>query len=96
MPKFLIERHIPGIEKMSEDALKSVARKSNSVLADLGDEIQWIHSYIVEGRTFCIYIAPDEELIREHARITGFPCNSIREVHEILDPALGCAPAPKS
>lgn len=96
MPKFLIERHIPGIEKMSQDALKSVARKSNSVLADLGDQIQWEHSYIVEGGTFCIYIATDEELILEHARITGFPCNSIRKVHQMLNPDLGCLPIPNS
>ena len=92
MPMDLIERDIPGIEKMSQNELKSVARKSNSVLADLGDEIQWKHSYIVEGGTFCIYNAPDEELIREHARITGFPCNTIREIHEVLDPVMGCGP----
>ena len=87
MPKFLIERHIPGVERMTADELRSVARRSNRVLADLGEQIQWIHSYIVEGKTFCIYVAPDEELIREHARITGFPCNTIREVSKMLDPS---------
>jgi hypothetical protein len=74
---------------MSAEELKSVARKSNSVLADLGEQIQWLHSYVVEGRTFCVYIAPDKELILEHARITGFPCNTITEVREIIDPGLG-------
>jgi hypothetical protein len=86
MPQYLIERHIPGIEKMTPDELKSVARKSNRVLADLGSEIRWIHSYIVDGKTFCVYVAPDEELIREHARMSGFPCNKIQLVSGMIDP----------
>ena len=89
MPQYLIERHIPGIECMSPDELKSVARKSNSVLADLGDEIQWLHSYVVDGKTYCVYNAPDEELIREHARMTGFPCNRIIEIQKIINPETG-------
>ena len=89
MPQYLIERHIPGVECMSEQEIRSVARKSNSVLADLGAEIQWIHSYVVTGKTYCIYNAPDEELIREHARITGFPCNSIQKVSRTISPATG-------
>ena len=91
MPKYLIERHIPGIERMSAEELRSVAKKSNSVLADLGAEIQWLHSYVVNGKTYCVYIAPDEELIREHARITGFPCNRIIQVQEIIGPDTGRA-----
>ena len=86
MPQYLIERHIPGIECMSADELKSVARKSNSVLADLGEQIQWLHSYVVGGKTYCVYRAPDEELIREHARMTGFPCNHISEIQKIINP----------
>ena len=89
MPQYLIERHIPGIECMSADELKSVARKSNSVLADLGEEIQWLHSYVVGGKTYCVYQAPDEELILEHARITGFPCNNISEIQKIINPDTG-------
>jgi hypothetical protein len=89
MPKYLIERHIPGIERMSPEELKSVARKSNSVLADLGEEIQWLHSYVVGGKTYCVYRAPDEELILEHARMTGFPCNRITEIQEIINPDTG-------
>jgi hypothetical protein len=89
MPQYLIERHIPGIERMSAGELKSVARKSNSVLADLGAEIQWLHSYVVEGKTYCVYIAPDEELILEHARMTGFPCNTITRIERIINPDSG-------
>ena len=89
MPQYLIERHLPGIECMTQDELKSVARRSNSVLADLGDDIQWIHSYVVDGKTFCVYQAPDEELIREHARMTGFPCNRITEIQNIINPETG-------
>jgi hypothetical protein len=86
MPMYLIERNIPGIECMSGEELKSVARRSNSVLADLGSEIQWMHSYVVNGKTYCVYQAPDEELIREHARMTGFPCNVIRKVQNTISP----------
>ena len=89
MPQYLIERRIPGIESMSQDELKSVARKSNSVLADLGEEIQWLHSYVVDGRSYCVYRAPYEELIREHARMTGIPCNTITKIETIIDPNTG-------
>lgn len=89
MPQYLIERHIPGVEQMTPEELKSVARRSNSVLADLGDQIQWIHSYVVNGKTFCVYNAPDEELIREHARLTGFPCNNITKVRRVISPDTG-------
>ena len=91
MPQFLIERQIPGIERMSPQELQAVARKSNRVLADLGSQIRWIHSYIVDGRTFCVYEATDEELIREHARLTGFPCNKISLVQGMIDPGWGTA-----
>jgi hypothetical protein len=89
MPQYLIERHIPGIEQMNDGELQAVARKSNGVLADLGNDIEWIHSYIVDGKTFCIYRAPDEELIREHARMSGFPCNKITLVQGMIDPGTG-------
>ena len=71
--------------------MKRFARKSNNVLADLGSDIQWIHSYVVTGMTFCVYIAPDEELIREHSRMTGFPCNRITQVCEMISPETGGA-----
>ena len=89
MPQYLIERHIPGVESMSPDELRSVARKSNNVLADLGDDIQWVQSYVVDGMTYCVYNAPDEDLIREHARMTGFPCNRIIRVRKVINPDTG-------
>ncbi len=89
MPKFLIERHIPGIENMSEEELRAIARKSNRVLADLGSQLRWEHSYIIGGKTVCVYDAPDEELIRAHAEMGGFPCNNITPVNRLLDPSMG-------
>lgn len=86
MPKFLIERHIPGIHTWKEDAFRSVARKSNQVLSDLGTQIQWIHSYVLQDRMFCIYIAPDENLIREHAKLGGFPVNNVTRISDMIDP----------
>ncbi len=89
MPQFLIERHIPGVERMTPQELRAVARKSNRVLADLGSEIRWLHSYIVGGTIFCVYVAPDEEMIREHSRLTGVPCNKVLEVLGMIDPTTG-------
>ncbi len=76
---------------MSPQELQAVARKSNRVLADLGSQIRWIHSFIVLGGTLCVYEATDEELIREHARLTGFPCNKIQLVQRMIDPTTGTA-----
>ena len=69
--------------------IKSVARKSNSVLADLGTDIQWVQSYVVNGMVYCVYNAPDEDLIREHSRMTGIPCNRIIKVSEVINPDTG-------
>lgn len=88
MRKFLIERHIPGAGKMSIADLRTVARKSVSVLADLGVEIQWVESYVSGDKIYCVYLASDEELIREHSRLTGIPINSIGEVNRVLDPTV--------
>jgi len=88
MRKFLIERHIPGAAKMSISDLRTVARKSVSVLADLGVEIQWVESYVAGDRIYCIYLAADEDLIREHSRLTGIPVNSITEVARVIDPTI--------
>jgi hypothetical protein len=85
MPKYLIERHIPGIDKMSRDEIRAIARKSNAIIADLGD-IQWVHSYVVNGKLYCLYIAPSEDLIREHARLGGFPCNNVTLIQNLIDP----------
>lgn len=88
MRKFLIERHIPGASKMSMSDVRTVARKSVSVLADLGVEIQWIESFVAGDRIYCIYLAADEDLIREHSRLTGIPLNSIGEISRVIDPTV--------
>jgi len=88
MKKFLIEREIPGVGKMSRSELRAVARKSVSVLADLGVTIQWIESYVSGNKIFCVYLASDEELIREHSRLTGIPFKAINEVGKIIDPTV--------
>ena len=88
MRKFLIERHIPGASKMSMSEVRTVARKSVNVLADLGVEIQWIESFVAGDRIYCIYLAADEDLIREHSRLTGIPLNSIGEITRVIDPTV--------
>jgi hypothetical protein len=85
MPKFIIERHIPNVGNLSADSLRAISQKSRDVLCSLGTEIQWIHSYVAGDKIYCIYLAPSEELIREHARLGGFPANSITEVSAIID-----------
>jgi hypothetical protein len=89
MPQYVIQRNIPGIDRMTPGELKAAARKSNRVLADLGSEIQWLHSYVVSDRLYCVYVSPDMDLIREHARLTGFPATEIFEVAQVIDPESG-------
>jgi len=93
MRKFLIERHIPSVGKMSLSDLRTVARKSVSVLADLGVEIQWVESYVSGDNIYCIYLATDEDLIREHSRLTGIPANNITEITKVIDPTVAFAAA---
>ena len=85
MPKFVIEREIPGAGKMAPEELRLAAMKSVEVLKDLGPKIQWLHSYVTDDKIYCIYLAPDEETIREHARRGGFPANRISAVRRLLD-----------
>ncbi len=86
MPKFVIEREIPGIEKLSDSEIREVARKSVGILKDLGPEIQWLQSYVTGDKLYCVYLAPDEAMIREHARRGGFPANRISAVRRLIDP----------
>ncbi len=86
MPKYVIEREIPDAGNMSADDLMAASQKSCSVLKRLGSDIQWIHSYVTNDKIYCIYTAPSEALIEEHARESGFPANSISEVKAIIDP----------
>jgi hypothetical protein len=86
MPKYVIEREIPGAGKMSAQDLQAASQKSCSVLQNLGPQIQWQQSYVTGDKLYCIYIAPNEEMIREHASQGGFPANRISEVKTIIDP----------
>jgi hypothetical protein len=86
MPKYLIEREIPGAGALSPAELQAISRKSCDVLAGLGPSIQWVQSFVTEDKVTCVYIAPNAELIREHARLGGFPANQVLEVATIIDP----------
>ena len=86
MPKYLIEREIPRIGAKSPQELATISKKSCAVLRDLGPQIQWVQSYVTPDKLVCVYIAPSEELIREHARRGEFPCDRVLEVKDIIDP----------
>ncbi|CAN5365264.1 hypothetical protein BH18ACI2_BH18ACI2_08590 [soil metagenome] len=86
MPKYLIEREIPGAGNLSADDLRGISQKSCSVLNNMGPQIQWVQSYVTGDKVYCVYIAPNEELVREHARQGGFPANSVSEIKSIIDP----------
>jgi Protein of unknown function (DUF4242) len=86
MPKFVIERELPGAGKLTPQQLQAISQKSCGVLRNLGPEIQWVHSYVTNDKLYCIYNAPSEKLIREHASQGGFPANRISEVKSIIDP----------
>jgi Nickel responsive protein SCO4226-like len=86
MPKYVIERELPGAGQLTPDQLQAVSQKSCSVLRNLGPEIQWVHSYVTDDKIYCIYIAPNEQLIREHATQGGFPANRISEIRQTIDP----------
>ena len=86
MPKFVIERELPGAGRLSTNELQAVAEKSNGVLRDLGPQIQWVESYVTDDKIYCVYIAPNADMIREHAKRGGFPANKISEVKTSIDP----------
>jgi Protein of unknown function (DUF4242) len=86
MPKYVIEREIPGAGKLTRDQLHAISQKSCSVLAKLGPQIQWVESFVTDDKIYCVYIAPSESLVREHAKQGGFPANRVSEVRHIIDP----------
>ena len=86
MPKYVIERNIPGVGNLSPAELQAISQKSCGVLSNMGPKIQWIQSYVTGDKIYCIYIAPDEATVREHATQGGFPANSVAEVKAIIDP----------
>ena len=87
MPKYLIEREIPGAGKLSAQELQGISQKSCGVLRNLGPQIQWVQSYVTDDKVYCVYIAPNEAMVREHASQGGFPANRISEVKTMIDPA---------
>jgi uncharacterized protein DUF4242 len=86
MPKFIIERSITGAGNFSPAELSAISQKSCDVLRELGPSIQWVRSYVTGNKIYCVYIAPSEEIIRQHARVGGFPADSISEVKKVIDP----------
>jgi hypothetical protein len=87
MPKYLIEREVPGAGNMTPQQLRALSEKSCSVLNRMGPQIQWRESYVTGDKIYCVYIAPNEEMVREHARLGGFPANRVSEIKTIIDPA---------
>ncbi|WP_214366479.1 DUF4242 domain-containing protein [Pseudonocardia sp. H11422] len=88
MPKFVIERDLPGAGDLPDGDICAISRTSNSVLAEMPD-VQWVHSYVTGDKIFCLYIAPDEDAVRRHAEQGGFPANAVREVVRTIDPTTG-------
>jgi hypothetical protein len=86
MPKFVIEREIAGAGKLPAQELKAISQKSNGVLDSMGSKIQWVQSFVTDNKIYCVYLAPDADTVREHARKGGFPVNTIARVHAVIDP----------
>lgn len=86
MKRYLIEREIPAVGTLEREQLREAAKKSNAALHQLGPDIQWIESFVAGDKTFCVYLAKNEEIIREHARISGFPATKITEIRKVIDP----------
>ena len=86
MPKYVIERELPGAGSLPAETLQAISQKSCGVLKDLGPQIQWVQSYVTDDKIYCIYVAPDKDTVLEHARQGGFPANSVSQVRAIIDP----------
>jgi hypothetical protein len=84
--KFIIEREIPAVGSLEREQLRGAAAQSNKTLRELGPDIQWVESYVAADKTFCVYLAKDEDIIREHAKISGFPATKVTEVTKMIDP----------
>ena len=89
MPQYVIERDLPGAGQLTADELHSTSAKSNEVLASMSPRAEWQHSYVTADKIYCVYIADDEETVREHARLGGFPANSVAQVNNVINPATG-------
>ena len=89
MPKYVIERELPGAGELTDTQLQEISAKSNKVIADLGPDIRWLQSYVVDDKLYCVYVAPDEDIIYEHARCGGFPATKVTRVSRVIDPSTG-------
>jgi hypothetical protein len=89
MPKYLIERDLPGAGKLSADELRQISQKSNKIISELGPELCWLTSYVTEDKLYCVYVAPDPDIIEEHARCGGFPVDKITMISAVIDPSTG-------
>lgn len=89
MPKYVIEREVPGAANLSAEELQAISQTSNNVLKEMGKPYTWLQSFVAGDKIYCVHIAPDEETVREHARLGGFPVNSVSEVKAIIDPTSG-------
>ena len=86
MPKFVIEREIPGAGSLTAEQLQAISQQSCGVLKNLGPQIQWLQSFVTDNKIYCVYIAPNEEMVREHAKQGGFPANTVAQVRRVIDP----------
>ena len=89
MPKYMIERDLPGAGKLSAEELQGISQKSNSVISSLGSDIRWLQSFVSDDKIYCVYVAPDKDIIFEHARCGGFPANTVTEIATVIDPSTG-------
>ena len=89
MPKYVIERELPGAGNLSASELHDISAQSNKVIASLGPEIKWLQSYVTDDKIYCVYVAPDEDIIFEHARCGGFPADKVTMVSTVIDPSTG-------
>jgi hypothetical protein len=89
MPKYVIERVLPGAGKLSAEELKAISERSNKIISELGPELRWLTSYVTEDKLYCVYVAPDPDIIEEHARCGGFPVDKITMVSAVIDPSTG-------
>ncbi|TCJ13370.1 DUF4242 domain-containing protein [Flaviaesturariibacter flavus] len=94
MPKYVIERDLPGAGKMSSEQLQAISQTSNGVLHEMGPDIQWVQSYVTADKIYCVYVAPDEETVRRHASKGGFPANEVNRVVAVIDPTTAEVPEP--
>jgi hypothetical protein len=89
VPKYVIEREVPGVGQLSAEEIQAISQQSNKVIAELGPEIRWLTSYVTDDKIYCVYVAPDEDILEEHARCGGFPATSISKVARVIDPSTG-------